>query len=190
MSLSSRPELLSASKMSPCPGGYHLALSSSAVRGMGSIESLLNRGCRDWLKVRMLMLWFSGRDSRFSSVRCVMPSIAQLTVFSDNSVSVLLGVERVHQQKGNLATVRSVQVLQGSSAHAFPPTSTYSPRSVEPSNRGKSSHLELQSHSWVRHNPWSYRDHRSSRRQPACPRSWGRRHRPFCRQRRVRTRGS
>jgi hypothetical protein len=47
-----------ASKISPCPGGYHPALSESADWGTGRRDSLSTRGYRDWLKVRMLMLWF------------------------------------------------------------------------------------------------------------------------------------
>lgn len=44
--------------MSPCPGGNHPALSESSERGTGRSDSLSTRGYRDWLKVRMLMLWF------------------------------------------------------------------------------------------------------------------------------------
>lgn len=47
-----------ASKMSPCPGGYQLLLSLEDSRGQGSKDSLSTRGYRDWLKVRILMLWF------------------------------------------------------------------------------------------------------------------------------------
>lgn len=42
-----------ASKMSPCPGGYQLALSLSDSLGHGRRDSLSTRGYRDWLKVRM-----------------------------------------------------------------------------------------------------------------------------------------